>query len=47
MILEIVFFIGLLAGILAGIVLFYTIFYEDMKAVEEFNERQEKYKKMC
>lgn len=44
-ILQICFFIGLILGVLAGIILFYTIFYEDMKAVDEFNKRQEHYKK--
>ena len=47
MILEAVFILGLITGLVAGLILFYILFYEDMKAVKEFNERQEKYKKMC
>lgn len=44
-ILQIAFFIGLICGIIAGLILFYTIFYEDMKAVEDFNKRQDHYRK--
>lgn len=46
MILELIFLIGLTTGTVAGLILFYIIFREDMKAVEEFNERQERYKRM-
>ena len=46
MILEIVFILGLLTGIIASSILFYILFYEDMKAVKEFNNRQERYRKM-
>ena len=45
MILELCFLIGLAAGLTAGAILFLIIFYEDFKAVKEFNERQEQYKK--
>ena len=46
MILEIVFILGLTTGICASSILFYILFYEDMKAVKEFNRRQERYRKM-
>lgn len=47
MILELVFIIGLGTGLLAGLILFFICEYEDRKARKEFDERQEKYKKMC
>ena len=46
MILECVFILGLTTGLVAGLILFYIVFYEDMKAVKEFNERQERYRRM-
>ena len=46
MIIEMVFLLGLTTGIFAGVILFFIIFYEEIKAVKEFNERQEKYRKM-
>ena len=44
--LQICFLIGLTTGIIASGILFYIIFYEDIKAVKEFNERQERYRRM-
>ena len=46
MILESVFLLGLITGLVAGLILFYIIFHDDFRAVEEFNQRQERYKKM-
>ena len=46
MILECVFILGLTTGTVAGLILFYIIFREDMKAVDEFNDRQKRYRKM-
>lgn len=46
MILEIVFIIGLITGLSAGLILFYILDYEDRKAKDEFDERQENYKRM-
>lgn len=46
MILEIVFIIGLITGLVAGLILFYFLFREDLKALDEFNKRQEKYRKI-
>lgn len=46
MILELVFIIGLILGLVAGLILFYLLFREDFKALDEFEERQEKYRKM-
>ena len=46
MILECVFILGLTTGLVAGLILFYIVFYEDMKSVKEFNERQERYRRM-
>jgi len=46
MILELSFLIGLITGLCAGLILFYILFYEDLKALKEFNERQERYRKM-
>ena len=43
---QICFIIGLATGLLASSILFYIIFYEDIKAVKEFNERQEHYRRM-
>lgn len=43
--LEICFIIGLTAGLVGGLILFFIIFYDDMKAVSDFNKRQEDYKK--
>ena len=45
MILEMIFSLGLITGIVAGLILFYFIFRDDFKAVDEFNRRQEDYKK--
>jgi len=45
-ILDIVFLLGLTTGILTAVILFYIFYYEDIKAVKEFNERQEHYRKM-
>ena len=46
MILESVFLLGLITGLVAGLILFYIIFRDDFRAVEEFNQRQERYRKM-
>ena len=46
MILELTFILGLITGIVAGLILFYLIFRDDFRAVEEFNQRQERYRKM-
>ncbi|WP_295588764.1 hypothetical protein [uncultured Methanobrevibacter sp.] len=46
MILELVFIIGLITGLVAGLIVFYLLFREDFKALDEFEERQEKYRKM-
>ena len=45
MILELTFILGLTTGIVAGLILFYFIFRDDFRAVEEFNKRQEDYKR--
>ena len=42
----IVFIIGLSTGMFAGSVLFYIFYYDEIKAVREFNKRQERYKRM-
>ena len=46
MILEVVFILGLCTGFLAGLILFFICEYEDRKARKEFDERQERYKRM-
>lgn len=46
MIMEIVFLLGLITGCLACLILFLIIYREDIKAVKEFDERQERYKRM-
>ncbi|WP_458456192.1 hypothetical protein [Methanobrevibacter sp.] len=46
MILEVTFILGLCTGVIAGLIVFYILFREDFKALDEFEERQEKYKKM-
>lgn len=46
MILELVFILGLTTGLVAGLILFYLLFGEDLKALDDFEERQQKYKKM-
>ena len=46
MILEIVFILGLCTGLITGLILFYILFHDDLKALDEFEERQEKYRKM-
>ena len=46
MILECVFILGLITGMFASLILFLIIYREDIKPKEEFNKRQEKYKKM-
>ena len=46
MILELVFIIGLCTGLLAGLILFFIFDYDDRKARKEFEERQERYKRM-
>ena len=46
MIYEIAFLLGLTVGLVAGLILFYFLFYEDLKALDEFEERQERYRKM-
>lgn len=43
---QLAFLIGFGTGIFVCTVLFFIIFYEDIKAVREFNDRQEKYRKM-
>lgn len=45
MILELIFLSGLATGIIASLILV-LIFYKEEKASKEFDERQEKYKKM-
>lgn len=47
MILELVFILGLTLGLVAGLILFYILFHDDLKAADDFEERQKKYKKMC
>ena len=47
MMLELIFISGLITGLLAGLILFYFLFHDDLKALDDFDERQEKYKKMC
>lgn len=46
MILELVFIMGLTVGLVAGLILFYILFREDFKALDEFNKRQERYRRM-
>lgn len=46
MILELVFIMGLTVGLVVGLILFYILFRDDLKALDEFNERQERYRKM-
>lgn len=41
-----IFFGGMATGICLGVLIFYIIFREDLKALNEFNKRQEKYKEM-
>ena len=43
---EIVFLMGLFTGVLAGLILVLFFYREEKKAEKEFDERQEKYKKM-
>ena len=46
MILESIFLLGLITGLTAALILFYILDYEDRKSKKEFDERQERYKKM-
>ena len=46
MILELVFLFGLIVGLLAALILFYFLFHDDLKALDDFDERQERYRKM-
>lgn len=46
MILELIFIFGLIIGVIAGLILFYILFHDDLKALDDFDERQERYKKM-
>lgn len=46
MILEMVFILGLTTGLFTGLIVYLIIYREDVKAVKEFNKRQEKYRKM-
>lgn len=46
MILELTFLIGLTTGSIAGLILVYILFGEDLKALDEFEKRQERYKRM-
>ena len=46
MIFEMVFLFGLITGCMASLILFLIIYREDIKASEEFDERQERYKRM-
>ena len=46
MILELTFLIGLTTGSIAGLILFYILFHDDIKTVKEFNDRQERYRKL-
>ena len=46
MILELVFLLGLISGYVASLILFYLLFGEDLKALDEFEKRQESYKRM-
>lgn len=46
MILESIFLLGLITGIIAGLILFYFLFHDDLKALDDFEERQNKYKRM-
>ena len=47
MILELSFIFGLINGMFASLILFLIFYWEEIKASKEFDERQEKYKKMC
>lgn len=47
MILECVFLLGVITGLAASLIIFLFISHEERKAKKEFDERQEKYKKMC
>ena len=46
MIFEIFFLLGLITGLLAGLILFLIIYSDDLKALEEFEDRQERYRRM-
>lgn len=46
MILEIVFILGLITGLAAGLILFYILFGEDLRALDEFEKRQKRYRRM-
>lgn len=46
MILKLTFILGLTTGIVTGLILFYILFRDDLKAMDEFEERQERYRKM-
>lgn len=46
MILELIFLTGLCTGLLAGLILFYFLFHDDLRALDDFDERQERYRKM-
>ena len=46
MMLELTFLIGLIVGLLTALILFYFLFHDDLKAADDFEERQERYRKM-
>lgn len=46
MILETCFLLGLFTGLVAGLILFYILFHDDLKAADDFEERQKKYRKL-
>lgn len=46
MILECVFILGLITGLFTGLILFLIFYWDEVKGNKEFDERQERYKKM-
>lgn len=46
MIFELCFLIGVITGLCAGLILFYILYRDDLKALDEFEKRQERYRKM-
>lgn len=46
MILELTFLLGILVGDLSSFLIFYLLFRDDLKALDEFEKRQERYRKM-
>lgn len=46
MIIGIIFLLGLTTGLVAGLILFYILFHDDLKALDKFDKRQERYRRM-